>query len=201
MTLLVDLMAPADRDQVEQADTVARIAHHGQVDKAGKPYIEHPRAVAFTLVPFGVRLVCAGLLHDVIEDSPFTADDLIEAGVHPDVVALVVLVTKTGERTYAEEMRHIAASPHLLDPLRSSALRLRQRPVAAALLKLADNASNSLPGRLAALDPEVRERLGGSKYPRARRVLLPAVGVDAARIVYERGNPDLLAEIGTQVSR
>lgn len=66
---------------VSDVESLAERAHEGQVDKAGRPYIEHVRAVAAGLTPFGDELVMAGLLHAVIEDTAWTAGQLLAAGI------------------------------------------------------------------------------------------------------------------------
>ena len=59
---------------VQLADAVACHAHRGQVDKAGKAYILHPRAVAAQVE--GEEAKAAALLHDVLEDTDITEDTL-----------------------------------------------------------------------------------------------------------------------------
>ena len=62
------------QEMIKMADLVAYTAHYGQTDKQGQPYINHPRTVASTLEDETEKV--AALLHDVIEDTPLTADDL-----------------------------------------------------------------------------------------------------------------------------
>ena len=156
-----------------EVDALAEAAHAGQVDRLGVPYVEHVRAVADALLPLGEELAMAGLLHDVLEDTPWTADALLAAGVPAPVVAAVRAVTKVPGVPYDEMVRRVAADP------------------VAALVKIADNAHNSRPDRAAALEPEARERLG-AKYAAAREVLWPAVDPDDLRAVLARANPALL---------
>lgn len=79
----------------DRALQIARRAHAGQVDKGGRPYIEHPIAVAAMVDT--EREKAAALLHDVIEDSGVTAEQLEAEGIDPDVIRAVVALTKTGE--------------------------------------------------------------------------------------------------------
>lgn len=139
----------------EQADRLAQAAHHGQVDKAGNPYIEHVRAVAAQLVDHGPNAVMAGLLHDVVEDTHITLDDLRELGYPDEVVNAVDSVSRREGETYMDMVRRAAA-----DPL-------------GRLVKLADNANNSDPARLALLDPEQADWFR-QKYAKARAVLVAA---------------------------
>lgn len=70
-----------------EAERIAREAHEGQFDKAGRPYVEHPARVAAwaaRLDPDAPSAVIeAAWLHDVLEDTPFTRDDLAALGIPP----------------------------------------------------------------------------------------------------------------------
>ncbi|WP_065962426.1 HD domain-containing protein [Curtobacterium sp. UCD-KPL2560] len=140
--------------QIEIARAIAHIAHIGQTDKAGNPYIEHPARVAQRLSAEGnsENVVAAGWLHDVLEDSPATRDDLHAAGVDWLVINMVELVTRTPDVTpedyYAAIGRHGGATS----------------------IKLADIADNTDPSRLALLDDATIARLT-RKYAKARRLI------------------------------
>jgi hypothetical protein len=71
-------------EQVALARGIATAAHLGQVDKIGVPYVQHPRRVAERLPT--ARGQAVAWLHDVIEDTRLDAEDLLAAGVDPDVV-------------------------------------------------------------------------------------------------------------------
>ncbi|AUG76397.1 phosphohydrolase [Kitasatospora sp. MMS16-BH015] len=161
---------------VAEVDALAEAAHRGQADKTGAPYIGHVRAVAAGLAPLGAELEMAGLLHDVIEDTEWTAERLLAAGVPAAVVETVEVVTKRPGVPYEEMIRAVAAHP------------------AARLVKIADNAHNSLAHRAARLPFEQRERLA-AKYAAARRLLWPAVDRQHLETVLWRVNPALLAEL------
>ncbi|GAB2591223.1 hypothetical protein GCM10027168_25650 [Streptomyces capparidis] len=156
-------------------DALAERAHRGQTDLIGVPYVAHVRAVARGLAPLGERYAAAGLLHDVIEDTGWTAPGLLAAGVDPWVVDVVERVTRTPGVPYPDMIRAVAA----YEP--------------AALVKIADNAHNSHPDRAAALPAERRAKYA-ERYRAARAVLWPAVDPRALRAVLERVNPALLAE-------
>lgn len=138
---------------VTDTDLLAECAHLGQVDKAGRPYIEHPRAVAAALAEHGDHAVMAGLLHDVVEDTPITLADLLAAGYPLEVVDAVDAVTRRAGESYMDMIRRAAAHP------------------LGRLVKLADNRHNSSEERLAVLDPGNAEFLR-HRYARARAVLL-----------------------------
>lgn len=137
---------------LEQASRLAEEARAGQVDRAGRPYTEHVFAVRDLLAGHGERAQAAGVLHDVLEDTPLTADDLRARGCPEQVVRAVESVTRRAGEPYEEMVRRAAA-----DPL-------------GRLVKLADNAHNSDEGRLGLLPAEQAERLR-AKYARARRIL------------------------------
>ncbi|APC36435.1 metal-dependent phosphohydrolase [Nocardiopsis dassonvillei] len=137
---------------LEQASRLAEEAHAGQVDRAGRPYAEHVFAVRDLLAGHGERAQAAGVLHDVLEDTPITADDLRARGCPEEVVRAVESVTRRPGEPYEEMVRRAAA-----DPL-------------GRLVKLADNAHNSDERRLALLSDERARRLR-AKYARARRIL------------------------------
>jgi (p)ppGpp synthase/HD superfamily hydrolase len=140
---------------VADADALAERAHYGQVDKAGHPYINHPRAVAAALTQYGDNAVMAGLLHDVVEDTDVTLDDLRAAGYPAEVVDAVDSVSRREGETYMDMIRRAAVNP------------------LGRLVKFADNAHNSSEERLANLEAENAAFLR-KRYARARTVLLAA---------------------------
>ena len=75
----------------KKAMRIAFDAHNGQVDKTGLPYIYHPIAVALQMDTEDE--FCAAILHDVIEDSDMSLDDLRVAGFPENIVEAVGLVT------------------------------------------------------------------------------------------------------------
>lgn len=141
-----------DRMTLAQASGLAETAHAEQVDKAGRPYTEHVFAVRDLLAMHGEYAQMAGVLHDVVEDTPVTIGDLRAQGCPEPVVRAVAAVTRLPGEDYGDCVRRAAA-----DPL-------------GRLVKLADNTHNSDEGRLAALPADRAERLR-AKYARARRIL------------------------------
>ena len=78
---------------VELAEKIAREAHEGQTRRDGvTPYIVHPEEVASRVDSPDLKVVA--WLHDVIEDTPMTAEDLIDKGIKEDHVEAVILLTK-----------------------------------------------------------------------------------------------------------
>ena len=80
---------------LDRAKEIAKAAHEGQVDKAGKPYIEHPMRV----MKMGktVEEKITGVLHDVVEDSEWTFEMLEKEGIPKDVMDALRCVTKLSE--------------------------------------------------------------------------------------------------------
>lgn len=84
-----------DRGLIERAWKMAESAHSGQVRESGEAYIMHPLAVAVILTELeqDLETVAAGILHDVVEDTEITLED-IEAEFGPEIALLVDGVTK-----------------------------------------------------------------------------------------------------------
>ncbi|MFF6995044.1 HD domain-containing protein [Streptomyces sp. NPDC008313] len=137
-----------------EVEAVARAAHAGQTDKAGRPYAEHLRAVADGVRAGGGddELVAAAWLHDAVEDEALTEDWLREAPLTPCTKDVVRAVTKRAGETPEAYAGRILATPGAL------------------LVKKADLAHNADPARLAVLDEHTRARLT-KKYATMRALL------------------------------
>jgi (p)ppGpp synthase/HD superfamily hydrolase len=94
-------------------EQIARLAHRGQVDKAGRPYIEHVERVV-ARVKGNPDAEAVAWLHDVLEDSPITGEVLGRFVDHPDVLDAVDLLTRTPPYAYGPYIERIADSG---DPL------------------------------------------------------------------------------------
>ncbi|MBR0397380.1 MAG: bifunctional (p)ppGpp synthetase/guanosine-3',5'-bis(diphosphate) 3'-pyrophosphohydrolase [Eubacterium sp.] len=122
---------------VEKAYEIARIAHDGQLRKSGEPYIIHPLCVAIILADLEMdcESLVAALLHDVVEDTIMTNEELTEQ-FGPDVAMIVDGVTKLSQLSYKA------------DKLEEQAENLRKLFLAMAkdirviLVKLADRLHN-----------------------------------------------------------
>lgn len=77
---------------LERAIEIAREAHAGQVDKAGKDYINHPLRVMEMGKDKNEKIV--GVLHDVVEDSDWTFEMLEEEGFAPEIIEALRCLTK-----------------------------------------------------------------------------------------------------------
>lgn len=129
----------------QQALAIAKDAHKGQVDKAGVDYIQHPLFVA-SLVE-GELAKTVALLHDVVEDSDWTLEDLRMEGLPEEVVQAVGILTKKRNENYEEYI-----------------LRVKQNPLARQV-KLADLQHNSDLSRLTTVTEIDRKR--AEKYRQA----------------------------------
>lgn len=94
--------------QSELAQSIAVAAHEGQVDKAGKPYIEHPAHVASGVQGDAAKAVA--WLHDVVEDTSLTFADLRERGVAPEIVEALKLLTHDESVPYLEYVRSLKSN-------------------------------------------------------------------------------------------
>lgn len=104
-------MESEDGRKLLDAFTFAEQAHRGVTRDSGIPYITHPLAVATILAEelrlSDVNLLCAALLHDVVEDTEFTNDD-IRKRFGDDVARLVAAVTKpAGSKDQPDDYKHI----------------------------------------------------------------------------------------------
>ena len=146
----------ASREQAVRASAIAVIAHRGQVDKLGEPYIEHPRRVAAlaaaTVLDDATDAVAVAWLHDVIEDCDIAAEDLLAAGMRPELVDAVVLLTRTADTP--DDIYY---------------QRIKSNPLALAV-KDADIRDNTAGWRTARLSEADRDRLA-AKYAKARQTL------------------------------
>ena len=90
---------------LETCEFIARIAHKGQSDKSGKPYIQHPLTVAKGVETEDEK--CVALLHDVLEDSNFTAEDLRSANIPEQVIVAVEILTHKDGVSYDDYITEI----------------------------------------------------------------------------------------------
>ncbi|GAA1444748.1 RelA/SpoT family protein [Leifsonia poae] len=93
----------ADLSLIERAYTVAERAHSGQKRRSGEPYITHPVAVAQILADLGIgaKTIAAALLHDTVEDTEYTLDELRDA-FGDEIAMLVDGVTKLDKVKYGD---------------------------------------------------------------------------------------------------
>jgi (p)ppGpp synthase/HD superfamily hydrolase len=134
---------------LERAVELAVAAHIGQRDRQGQPYITHPLRVMARVQ--GTREKIVAILHDVVEDTAWTLEQLREAGFPPEIVHAVDCVTKREGEVYEDFVTRSASNP--------IALRV----------KMADLEDNMDVRRLNEVTPKDMERL--NRYLRAYRRL------------------------------
>ncbi len=137
---------------LEKAIEIAAKAHAGQIDKAGQPYILHPLRMMLSVSR--VAQIPA-VLHDVVEDTKVTLNDLQKAGFSEEVIEVVGLLTKTStdksDTAYFEYLSRVAKNP------------------IAREVKLADLRDNMDPSRIA--NPTEKDLKRMEKYKRAFAML------------------------------
>ena len=138
-------MNTAGQSIVDIALSIATQAHEGQLDKAGIEYIKHPIYVANQVKSEKEKAVA--LLHDVLEDSPVSAEELLIAGLPEEVVIAVKVLTKKPMQDYQA----------YLETVKKNSL--------ARVVKLADLKHNLDLSRLTSITEKDRERL--KKYKNA----------------------------------
>ena len=94
---------------LEKAISIAVEKHMGQKDKSGQPYILHPFRVMLRLDTEDEMI--AGVLHDVIEDSDMTLEDLKEQGFPQNIIDAVDAVSRRGGESYEEFFNRTMDNP------------------------------------------------------------------------------------------
>jgi (p)ppGpp synthase/HD superfamily hydrolase len=94
---------------VFKAMEIAYAAHHGQFDLSGVPYIFHPAFLAGQMDT--EHEIIVALLHDVVEDTSVTFDDLITAGFPSNVIESIKLLTHNDGSPYFDYIRRVASNP------------------------------------------------------------------------------------------
>lgn len=140
---------------LERAIEIAANAHAGQFDKAGQPYILHPLRVMLRVTSAHERM--AAVLHDVVEDTPVSLQQLVAEGFAPEVIAAVEALTKHPGESRIDAARRAAADP------------------VARQVKLADNAENMDLSRIE--NPTERDFARLEEYKAVRAILLGREGV------------------------
>lgn len=132
-----------------KAMKIAYEAHKDQYDKGGVPYIFHPYHLAEQLEE--EFEICVALLHDVVEDTEVTLDDLRVAGFPVEVVEAVKLLTRPDDVDYMDYVTKIKTNPM------------------AKRVKLLDLAHNSDPSRL--VKGKAKSESLMERYKKAREIL------------------------------
>ena len=135
---------------IERAIEIASSSHAGQIDKAGQPYIFHPLRVMLRVNSEHEQM--AAVLHDVVEDTSITIDDLAREGFPIEVLRAIAALTKLPGETRLEAAARAAADP------------------VARKVKLADNAENMDLSRIP--NPTDKDYARCREYEEVRELLL-----------------------------
>ena len=136
---------------LEQAISIASLAHEGQLDKSGESYILHPLRVMMKLKDYDLRIIA--VLHDVIEDCGLTLDNLVSKyGVPFELARIVDILSRKEGESYDEYIERISKNYKALK------------------VKLADLEDNMDLSRIKNLTQKDYDRV--AKYAKAREKLV-----------------------------
>ena len=190
-----DRVSPTDLERVKDAFMLAREAHAPQKRKSGEPYILHPIAVAQIAAAelmLDANTIIACFLHDVVEDTPYTLEQIKER-FGDDVASLVRVVTKKPKKEY-ELSKQLDNYKQLLDSLLYD--------TRAILVKLADRLHNMR--TLKSMKPEKQMKIAGETdyfyAPLANRLGLYNIKTELENLSFRFRCPDEYEEISLEIA-
>lgn len=184
-----------DLSLIERAYTVAERAHEGQKRKSGEPYITHPIAVAQILADLGIgsKTVAAALLHDTVEDTAYTLDQ-VRADFGDEIAMLVDGVTKLdkvkyGDSTQAETVRKMIVA--------------MSKDIRVLIIKLADRLHNARTWGFVPAESATRKATETLEIyaPLAHRLGIQAIKWELEDLSFAVLYPKLYAEIESLVKQ
>lgn len=182
--------------RIKAAFELAREAHAPQKRKTGEPYILHPIAVATIVaeeMQLGANPVCAAFLHDVVEDTPYTFEDICQQ-FGDDVAFLVKVVTKKPNKEY-EYSKQLDNYRQILNSV--------QYDIRAVLVKLADRLHNMR--TLASMRPDKQMKIAGETdyfyAPLANRLGLYYIKTELENLSFRFRCPDEYEEISSLIAK
>jgi GTP pyrophosphokinase len=187
----------ADLTLVRRAYQFAAAAHDGQTRKSGDPYVTHPLAVAQIIaeLKLDVASVCAGLLHDCVEDTSATIDQLSEQ-FGKEVAFLVDGVTKLGKLPYSTREEQQAENFRKM-------LLAMARDIRVILVKLCDRLDNMR--SLNHLPPEKQERIAAETMqiyaPLANRLGIQWIKVELEDLAFKYLYPGEYEQLATEIAK
>ncbi len=187
----------ADLPLVRRAYQFAAAAHDGQTRKSGDPYVTHPLAVAQIIaeLKLDVASVCAGILHDCVEDTSATVDQLGEI-FGKEIAFLVDGVTKLGKLPYSTREEQQAENFRKM-------LLAMARDIRVILVKLCDRLDNMR--SLNHLPPEKQERIAAETMqiyaPLANRLGIQWVKVELEDLAFKYTYPGEYEQLATDVAK
>ncbi len=186
----------ADLDLIARAYDSSKKAHEGQVRKSGEPYFCHPVSVAGIIaeLKLDTASVCAGLLHDVVEDTLATVDD-IERDFGQEVAFLVDGVTKLSKINFASKEDRQAENFRKM-------LVAMARDIRVLLVKLCDRLDNMR--TLEFMKPEAQDRIARETMeiyaPLANRLGIARFKSELEDLAFKYVEPDAYADLSRKIA-
>ncbi|MEZ5085463.1 MAG: bifunctional (p)ppGpp synthetase/guanosine-3',5'-bis(diphosphate) 3'-pyrophosphohydrolase [Tessaracoccus sp.] len=184
----------ADLALIERAYRTAERYHEGQMRKTGDPFITHPLAVATILAELGMTepVLAAALLHDTVEDTPYTLEQLREE-FGEEIAHMVDGVTKLDKLTYGETAK--------AETIRKMIMATSEE-VRVLVIKLADRLHNMR--TLGAMKPESQARIATETLnifaPLAHRLGMNTIKWELEDLAFQVLEPKFYAEIVEMVA-
>ncbi len=181
---------------IERAFQFAKEAHKGVRRRSGEPYIMHPIAVARIAsreIGLGSTSICAALLHDVVEDTDYTVDD-IEQHFGSKIAQLVDGLTKISGGIFGDRASVQAENFRKLLLTMSEDIRV-------VLIKMADRLHNMR--TLGSMAPNKRYKIAGETLyiyaPLAHRLGLFAIKTELEDLSFKHEHPDIYKQIEAKI--
>ena len=181
---------------IERAYRFAKEAHKGIRRRSGEPYIMHPIAVAKIVlqeIGLGSTSICAALLHDVVEDTEYTVED-IEQNFGPKIAQLVEGLTKISGGIFGDRASVQAENFRKLLLTMSEDIRV-------VLIKMADRLHNMR--TLGSMAPNKRYKIAGETLyiyaPLAHRLGLFAIKTELEDLSFKHEHPDIYEDIQKKI--
>jgi len=181
---------------IDRAFQFAKAAHAGVRRRSGEPYIMHPIAVATIVsqeIGLGSTSIAAALLHDVVEDTEFTVED-IEQHFGPKIAQLVDGLTKISGGIFGDKASVQAENFRKLLLTMSEDIRV-------VLIKMADRLHNMR--TLGSMAPNKRYKIAGETLyiyaPLAHRLGLFPIKTELEDLSFKYENPDIYKQISDKI--
>ena len=188
ITTMQSIYDEEDIEAVERAYKVAYKAHEKQKRKSGEPYIIHPICVAIILAELELdkETIMAGLLHDVVEDTETTHEDIVR-DFGEEVAQLVDGVTKLGQLSYSKDKIEVQA-----ENLRKMFLAMA-KDIRVILIKLADRLHNMRTMQF--MRPEKSRETMDIYAPIAHRLGISKIKVELDDLALRYLKPDVYEDL------
>ncbi len=190
------IIKPADLPLIDTAVQFATRCHSGQMRRSGEPYITHPLEVATIVctLRLDISSVLAAILHDTVEDTPCTLED-IDKAYGSEVASLVDGLTKLGKIEFQSKQERLAENFRKMILAMSKDLRV-------ILIKLCDRTHNMR--TIESLSPDKRRRIAQETLdiyaPLANRLGVYNIKSELEDLCLRELKPDIYREIRQKVS-